>query len=419
MTATLLPTRRTLTIINLGVGAMLWFPAGSATAQPSLNVTFGRALNALSPADAVTVDDRRTIGAAVDAEQKLAGERLRLFYSLDAGDYTTPGDWRYYENIGGATWQVRPQRSTGLAVFAGADALWRTNGASWAAADYRALGLFVNAEWKPLVTRTVRAGYRADVRAFPDMPELDQVEHEGFGSALVNLQSRTTLVAEMRVGAKRYDVLDSTALEPAAPAPGIPGGSGSAWSRGRGARASGLVMSTPSHSPTGSVGGTAGQVTFLGRVAQSVTDRTSVTLQYSRRDSFGALPTAVVTTPALFFEDGVYDDPYASDAGALRVSLKRLLGNGMTIDGMGVWVRKDYRGTAALDAEGLALAAGDLRADRIWQAGASWTMPAFRERTGPVGFDVFIDYRYTRHRSNDAFYNYSSHAFGIGVSMAY
>jgi hypothetical protein len=42
-----------------------------------------------------------------------------------------------------------------------------------------------------------------------------------------------------------------------------------------------------------------------------------------------------------------------------------------------------------------------------------------RERTGPVGFDVFIDYRYTRHQSNDAFYNYTSHAFGFGVSMAY
>jgi len=419
MHTNLLPTRSGLAIGSLAVGAMLWLSAGDAAAQPSFSVTFGRAMNALSPTDSVTVDDRRTIGAAVEAEQKLAGERLRLFYSLDAGDYTTPGDWRYYENIGGATWQVRPQQPTGVAVFAGADALWRTNGTSWAAADYRALGLFLNTEWKPSQTRTVRAGYRADLRAFPDMPELDQVEHEGFGSALVNLQSRTTLVGEIRVGAKRYDVLDSTGQEPAAPTPVVPGTSGSAWSRGRGAHASGIVMSTPSYSSTGSVGGTAGQVTLLGRVAQSVTDRTSVSLQYSRRDSYGALPTAVVTTPALFFEDGVYDDPFASDAGALRVSMKHLLRNGMEVDGMGVWVRKDYRGTAALDADGFAVPTGDLRADRIWQAGASWTMPVLRERTGPIGFDVFIDYRYTRHQSNDAFYNYKSHAFGIGVSMAY
>ena len=419
MNNSLLPARRALVVVGLVATAALALPAGRAAAQPSLNVTFGRALNSLSSTDAVSADDRRTTGAAVEAEYQLAGERLRLFYTLDAGDYTTPGDWRFYENIAGATWQLRPQKSKGLAVFAGTDALWRTNGASWAAADYRALGLFLNAEWKPSDTRTVRTGYRADIRAFPDMPELDQVEHEGFGSALVNLQSRTTLVGELRVGAKRYDVLDSTAMEPTAPVPGAPDSPGSAWSRGRGSRASGLVMSTPSHSPTGSVGGTAGQVTVLGRVAQSLTDRTGVTLQYSRRDSFGALPTAVVTTPALFFDDGVYDDPFASDAGALRVSLKHLLRNGMAIDGTGVWVRKDYRGTAALDADGFAVPTGDLRADRIWQAGASWTMPAFREWTGPVGFDIFIDYRFTRHRSNDAFYNYSSHGFGIGVSMAY
>ncbi len=413
------PPFRRLIVAGLSVATILTAASGRAAGQPALNVTFGRALNALSSADAVGADDRRTTGGAIEAEQKLAGERLRLFYSLDAGDYTTPGDWRYFENLAGATWQVRPQRSSGPAISAGADALWRTNGSSWEAADYRALGLFLNAEWKRGETRTLRTGYRADIRAFPEMPELDQVEHEGFGSVLVNLQSRTTLVAEVRAGAKQYEVVGASVPSTDGSTFEIAPGAGWSPGRGAGARASGAVMSTPAGSAGNSLGGTAGQVTFLGRVAQSLTDRTGVTLQYSRRNSFGALPVAVVTTPALFFDDGVYDDPFASDSGALRVSLKRILQNRMTIGGTGVWVRTDYRGTVALDASGMPLATGDLRADRIWQAGGAWTMPVLGERTGPVGLEVVVDYHYTRHRSNDAFYNYSSHTVGFAVALAY
>jgi hypothetical protein len=409
--------RRGVVVAGLAVAATLTAASGRAAGQPALNVTFGRALNALSSADAVMADDRRTTGGAIEAEQKLAADRLRLFYSLDAGDYTTPGDWHYFENLAGATWQIRPQRSSGPAIFAGADMLWRTNGSSWEAANYRALGLFLNAEWKRGETRTLRTGYRADVRAFSDMPELDQVEHEGFGSVLVNLQSRTTLVAEVRAGAKLYEVIEWAALPTDAPTSEIP--VGTERSRGHGAGSRGAVASTPAAQAGASVGGAAGQVTVLGRIAQSLTDRTGVTLQYSLRNSFGALPTAVVTTPALFFDDGVYDDPFASDAGALRVSLKHLLANGMTVGGSGVRVRKDYRGTLALDPGGLPLPSGELRADRIWQTGAAWTMPLLGERTGQVGLALVIDYQYTRHRSNDAFYNYSSHAVGFAVSVAY
>ncbi len=408
---------RGLVIAGLAVAASLTAASGRAAGQPALNVAFGRALNALSSADAVMADDRRTTGGSIEAEQKLADERLRLFYSLDAGDYTTPGDWHYFENLAGATWQLRPRQSPGPAIFAGADALWRTNGSSWEAADYRALGLFLNAEWKRGDTRTLRTGYRADVRAFPDMPELDQVEHEGFGSVLVNLQSRTTLIADVRVGAKLYEVVEWAALPMDTPTLEVPVGTGG--SRGHGAGSRGAVTSTPAAPAGTSVGGTAGQVTILARVAQSLADRTGVTLQYSQRNSFGALPTAVVTTPALFFDDGVYDDPFASDAGALRVSLKHLLANGMTVGGSGVRVRKDYRGTLALGPTGLPLQGGELRADRIWQTGAAWTLPLLGEWTGPVGLALVVDYQYTRHRSNDAFYNYSSHAVGFAVSVAY
>ena len=55
------------------------------------------------------------------------------------------------------------------------------------------------------------------------------------------------------------------------------------------------------------------QLTLLGRVAQSLGERTGLSLQATWRGTGGSVPPAVVTTPAGFFDDGVYDDPFASD----------------------------------------------------------------------------------------------------------
>jgi hypothetical protein len=394
-----------------------------ASAQPSITVSFGRVLNSLNSTDMQTSDDRHTMGGSVDAEQKFASERVRLFYTLDAGDYTTAGDWRYFQNEVGGTWQLRKAATSGPSIFTGASGTWRTNGDSWAAADYQALGVFLNAEWTPRETKTIRAGYRADIRSFPDMPELNQVEHEGFGSFLVNLASRTTLIAEVQAGAKRYDVLGPSTPSDTTTTVVPSSGGQSGLSRGRGigalSQASGMVLSSAAYSTTGSTGGTAGQVTVLARAAQSLADRTGVTLQWRQRTSFGALPTAVVTTPALFFDDGVYDDPFASNAWEARGSIKQVLQNGMTLEGSGGWARKDYRGTSALGLDGLPLPSGELRADRIWRAGAAWTLPVLRERTGPVGLALVLDYQFTRQQSNDAYYNYSSHGLGFSLSVSY
>ncbi len=392
--------------------------ATGAAAQPSLTVAFGRALNSMSSTEPMATDGPRTTGGSIEAEHQVADARLRLHYALDAGDYNTTGDWAYLQNEVGATWQARRAQASGPSIFAGAVGTFRSNGSSWSAADYRGIGLFLNAEWKPAETKTLRAGYRFDARAFADMPVLDQVEHEGFASALVNLRSRTTLIAEVQAGAKRYDVLDATPVTATTTAATEPG---ALHGRGAGAmsKAPTLVLATTTSSAAGSVSGTAGQVTVLGRVAQSLADRTGVTLQYQQRVSFGALPTAVVTTPALFFDDGVYDDPFASNAAGLRASLKHILQNGMALEAAGAWTGKDYRGTVALGADGLPRPGDALRADRIWRAGASWTAPILGERTGAWNLGLSLDYLFTRHQSNDAFYDFTSHAVGFGVKVAY
>lgn len=401
--------------------------AAPALAQPSMEVTFGRALAPLAsvaPTQPASLESsRQTTAGSLDLEHRFADERMRLFYSLDAGTYNTPGDWSYYLHTAGGTWRSAKAGSKRTTLFLGGSATWRANGASWAAADYRGLGAFANVEWRPRPTATVRAGYRFDTRTFPDSAELNQREHGIFASALVSLPSRTTLIGEVRAGVKSYGTAVDLLAAQVAPTVSATSGSGNG-ANGRGRGMGGAFRSTMTVAPAWANSSrpdleAARLVSVMGRVAQSLADRTGASIQYTRRVSSGGLPAAIVTTPALFFEDGIYDDPFASRAHAWQGTLKQVFSNGAQLEGAGTWVLKDYRATAPLNPDGTFDLAAGTRADRISRVGAAWTQPVLRGRTGPIGLDLVADYWYTAHHSNDAFYNYTSHALGLGVSVSY
>ena len=395
---------------------------GSLPAQTAFTVSLGRAFNSLS--EGGIAESRQNTAARVSVEQRAADARLRLYYHLDSGSYTTPGDWTYYLHSAGGTWKFGPKPEEGkpapLAVYAGGFASLRSNGTSWAAADYRAITLFANVQRQPLETVVFRAGYRFDLRDFPDSPELDQREHDVFASLLLNFPSRTTVVAEAHAGAKDYrgggvaPVPMPQYPEPGGAAGGSLFGAGSGFGR-RAQPAS--YMSVAQSAPT--PGTRASQLNLLVRLAQSLADRTGLSLQLAHRSTFGGLPAAVVTTPALFFDDGVYDDPFASNANTVRGTLKHVRSSGLELELQGVWMDKDYRGTRALEFDGVEMVSGELRADRILRAGAGVNVPLFSSRTAPLALSLDVDYWFTRHRSNDLFYNYRSHGAGVGFSVSY
>jgi hypothetical protein len=393
----------------LGLACTLLIAAGAAApaaAQLSAEARIGGSLDSIGSSG--TDADRRSAAAgSLFLGYDLDEERARLFYSFGATTYATPGDWSTLSHELGATYRFDLSDS-GNRLFLGASGTWRDNGEDWAAAGYRGLMGRANLELRPGAGATLRLGYRFDVRDFPDLPELNQTEHDGFVSALVNFQTRTTLIGELHLGTKSYDgspsgvAIDS---DSALPSNG----------RGRGGMGPHLRLAAtvaPSVSEM-----RADRVAWLVRVAQSLADRAGLSLQYDARHTSGDVPPALVTTPALFFDDGVYDDPYASDARGVRAVLKWVTGSYGTARAWGSWERKDYVTTPALAASGDPT--GELRADRLWRAGGDWELPLFPARTGDAALDLGVFYGFTRHRSNDAFYDYSSHVVGASLSVAY
>jgi len=121
----------------------------------------------------------------------------------------------------------------------------------------------------------------------------------------------------------------------------------------------------------------------------------------------------------MFFEDGVYDDPYASNLDALSLSAKYAFARGDVVEGWGARMNKDYRATLALGPDGWPVPGEPLRADRLVRAGAGWTAPLWPAKTGATSIDLTVAYLFTRSRSNDAFYSYTSHTMGVSMSVGF
>jgi len=403
---------RSLAVAALTLASTLALPRPSL-AQFSVEASVVPAFESLSP-DGSSNDSRGTIDGGLDAEALFASRRGRGSYTLDAGTHASPGDWSFLQHDALLTWRLGD--TAGAHAFVGVSGTLRRNGDAWAAADYDAVGAKANFVFRPRSGLTLRAGARADARRFGELPALDHVDGPGFASALLNLPSRTTLIGEVLLGGKRY--AGETVLVPdgeAATEAATHTGAG----RGRGTGGMGPAVRPAGFTALTAGDDAAGQLTWLLRAAQSLDERTGLSLQYTRRTVFGSVPPVVVTTPALFFEDGVYDDPYASDASAVRAALKRVFAGGAEAAIEGYWLDKAYVATVALDETGEPRADGALRADTAWRAAAWASVPILGQHAGALSLALDLGWEYTRHRSNDAFYSYDAHTVRAGLSAAY
>jgi len=416
------PTSRRLVWFLALLGASWLWPEATG-AQTSLRLAVAESFERLDH-DGPTTDPKHAPAVTATIEHLAFDQRLRVFTDVDAGTFVTEGDWRYFAfAIGGS--QRFDLGASHRRLFIGGQADFRVNGDAWTDANYRAVTAFANVEVRPAPTAALRAGYRFTGRTFPDLGTLDQQEHAIFGSVLVNLQSRTTLIGEVTTGVKSYDSVDETVVVGGGPTQAMTGTQALTGTRvGRGP---GLQQNTgtdrfspaPTHVLTSVRGDQAKLVQVFGRVAQSLADRLSISGEATVRWAFDGAPPTMVTTPEVLFDDPVYDDPYASDGWSLRAGMKRVFANGATFDA-GVWrVAKDYTAALALDADGLPGADLALRSDRAWRGSVELSLPIAAQRSGPVSLSWWTGYRLTNSKSNDAFYTYTSHRVGTGLTLRY
>lgn len=406
---------RSLTLILGLVSVALWAQARPANAQPAVDARLAVALDALSPS-AFESERRGTIEGTLTPELSFASQRGRVYYEFEGGSFNTPGDWSFVSHALGASYRLDLKDAEKARIFAGGSGSWRRNGDAWLEADYDALTAFVNFELQPHPGLTLWTGYRLADRSFAQLTELDQFEQDTFVSLNLNLRSRTTLIAESHFGWKSYQ--GATLYESVTPPSPSTSAASSGSTRGRSGAGMGpsVRVTLPYAVPTGTAGEHARQWNAMLRVAQGLGERTGAWAQGFVRRTGGDVPPGIVATPAGFFDDGVYDDPFASDLGALSVGSKHAFAGGAELQAQGSWQKKNFTAVAALDATGLALQGGALREDRITRGGVSLSMPM--PAPGAFSLGLALEYSFTRSRSNDAYYDYRSHAVGVALTVS-
>ena len=403
---------RSLTLILGLASAVFSALAQPANAQPAVDARLAVALDALNPS-AFASESRGTLEGAVVPELGFASQRGRVYYEFEGGSFNTPGDWSFVSHALGASYRVDLKDAEKARLFAGGTGSWRRNGDAWSEANYDALAAFVNFELRPREGLTLWTGYRLADRSFDQLRELDQFEQDTFFSLNLNLRSRTTLIAESHFGWKSYQ--GETRYESVTPT--APSSPSSTSGRGRGGVGMGpsVRVTLPSSVSTGTTGENARQWNTMVRVAQGLGQRTGAWAQGFVRRISGDVPPGLLATPAGFFDDGVYDDPFASDMGALSLGAKHVFAGGAELQAQGSWQKKDFDAVVALDATGLALEGGALREDRITRGGLSLALPM--PAPGAFSLGLALEYNFTRSRSNDAYYDYRSHAVGLALTV--
>jgi hypothetical protein len=269
----------------------------------------------------------------------------------------------------------------------GAAAFWRSNSGGWADAGFRGVNLQSTIE-RTVSRVTFTAAYNLYLRTFPEAAALNQQEHDGYVRALVNLQSRTTLVGVASSGWKRYD------------------GDLTEMIRGRG-------RSTISYTSV-SQPATRTRWTWSARIAQSLDDRTGVWIEHEQRRANGDTPPALVWTPPLFYEDGVYDDPYVVEARTWRAGARHVFARG---DELAVRINhsvRDFDGLSVLDDAGTPITG---RSDTLWRNGLDAEIVL--RSTHALDLILLAGYGYVHNTSIDPAETYRSHIGSIGLSIRF
>lgn len=375
---------------------VLAFPA-AAFAQPAGEVVFELPIQWTS---GITDDTERQqrLGGSAAFDYLFGGERGRVFYEMTLDTFATPEAERTWLHNGGITGTFG---GTERSFTLGGSAFWRANEGTWADAGFRGVNLLASMQLKPREPLAFSGAYAFYVRSFPDQSALDQVEHYGSWRALVNLPSRTTLVGAVTAGHKSYDGRELVFVEPTDPIEIVPVPIGSQGAMmGRGFRQSGFI---PLHVETIGGPGARTEWSWAARVAQSLADRTGVWIEREQRRTSGDLPPAIVWTPPLFYEDGVYDDPYVIDADTWRAGVKHLFAGGAEIGATASVSDRTY--------------AGLTRADRLTRGLIDTSWPLMSGKSGSL--DAVIAYSYFRNTSNELGESYRAHQFSAGVRLGF
>ena len=277
------------------------------------------------------------------------GYDTRLFYQGDGYLFANEGNRSFTTQEVGIA-HVRKLGTGRNGLYAGASFLTRIDHSDYDVYDYAGMRAFLNGKFYAAPKTMVRLGYHLATRNYWNLDTAGYADHYFFGQVTQFLPSKTTLRGDLSYSYKSH--LSDEA-----------------------------------------------QVVLGGQFAQSIRPGTGVSLRYQRRMNTIS-PSVDLALNGFSLDEDILVDRYDYSGNQFTARVTQQLPFRSSLVVSGGYETQTYDDQVALDGDGAPVSNLAIRLDRITFGEVSLDVPVLDR------FDLGIDYRIEKSRSNDVFYDY-------------
>ncbi len=259
--------------------------------------------------------------------------------------------------------------------------------------DYNQFYSYAN--WQFNINKTfLKAGYNFRYRSYADLSNLTNSQHYVFAQLNRSFKTRTSIILETDFGYKSFRGTNTYTT----------------INTGHGKNITPRTVVTGTTSPAMS------HIIILGRVAQSLTKKIGVFVQYRKQISLTDA-TNYVNLDSFSLNEELFDEPFSYSSSGVTSKLTFLLSKSSTLQFGGFYTKKDYISEHAYISSADTVRLGDIRNDK--KKGISFNLSkSFYPKTKHIkSIKTFLNYSYVNNWSNSYWYNYNNNSVSMGVSI--
>jgi hypothetical protein len=279
--------------------------------------------------------------------------------------------------------------------------------------DYSQLYGYANLSYS-FDTMFLKTGYNFRYRSYDYLPDLTNYRHYLFVQGNKSFKTRTSVILEADLGYKSYAGVEIFDYYPGGGTRPPGGGHGP----GGGMLSVESVESSQAdyYTSTTTAIPSMGQVVFLARVAQSLTEKMGIYIQYRLQRSLTP-NTDYKNLDTKFVDEELFDDPFSYESDSYSSQLSWLLPWQMKLEAGGLYSSKNYLNEYAFTSEEDTVGLGGLRLDDRTSIYLNFKKNFYFKDTWIDAIRIYVNYNFIHNESNSFWYKYTNNVFGGGLEF--
>ncbi|UBM63497.1 hypothetical protein LA303_05890 [Candidatus Sulfidibacterium hydrothermale] len=323
---------------------------------------------------------------------------LSLYNNFEYIAYMQYGEKNIFLNNLGAAYVHALGKDKHVKLYLGGNWFLRKNRTEYNYYDYNQIYMYNN--WQIQINKTfLKVGYNFRYRDYAYLTDLSNAQHYLFLQLNHSFQTRTSIIFETDFGYKSFKGVETYSVIT------VP--------TGRGGR-----HTTTSQTTSETVRPSMSHIIILARVAQSITKKIGIYVQYKRQISLTD-KTDYINFDSYSQNDELFDEPFSYSSSGVSSKLTFIFPKAFKMEISGYYTKKNYISEKAYisedDTEGL----GDIREDTKQGMNMNISKSFSPKNKHIQSIKTFLNYNYIYNQSNSYWYNYDNSTISFGLSFQF